>query len=522
MESPKIRRALISVSNKTGIVEFAKRLIEAEIEIVSTGGTQRHLQDAGIPVTDVSDYTQFPEMMDGRVKTLHPKIFAGVLCRHNLISDMSIIAEHDIQPFELVVVNLYPFAETIAKPDTTTAEAVEQIDIGGPSLIRAAAKNSDFVSIVCDSSNYNRVAEQIAETGCTTPDLRKELMAAAFVHTAEYDKTIANYFSDEVDQDRFPTTLNVSLKKKTDLRYGENSHLDAALYAAENNGDANLINAQQLNGRRLSYNNLLDLDSALAIVRGLETPACSVIKHNNPCGAASAKALHQACEQAFAGDPVSAFGSVVGFNRTVDVETVEFMAKGDTFVEAIVAPGFEPEALKILTTKPKWKKNVRLLAVGDLSPAKPTWELRQLNGGMLVQDADNGSNHSEGWKVATVDSIDDDTMDELKFGWHMVRFVKSNAITLSNNRALVGVGAGQMSRVDSVELAIKKAGDRAKGSILASDAFFPFADSIEYAAAAGIKAIIQPGGSVRDEEVIEACNQHNIPMVLTARRHFRH
>ena len=524
MESPKIRRALMSVSDKSGIVEFARQLADAGIEIVSTGGTKRHLQEAGITVTDVTDYTGFPEMMDGRVKTLHPKIFAGVLCRHNLDSDMTTIAEHGIQAFELVVVNLYPFAETIAKPGTTAAEAVEQIDIGGPSLIRAAAKNHDFVTVLCDPNQYPQVGSEIAESGCTTIETRRNLMAQAFVHTAEYDKTIASYFAETNGQDSFPDALNIALKKKTDLRYGENSHLNAALYEVQstNQPDANLINAEQLNGKKLSFNNLLDLDSALAMVRGLEGPACSVIKHSNPCGAASSESLSAACEHAFAGDPVSAFGSVVGFNRAVDVETAEQLANGDKFVEAIVAPAFEQAALEVLTTKPKWKKNVRLLAVGELGTAKPTWEFRNLNGGMLVQDADNGNSHYDDWKVATTEAINDAMMAELRFGWHMVRFVKSNAITLSNGLALVGVGAGQMSRVDSVQIAIRKAGDRAAGSVLASDAFFPFADSIESAAAAGIKAIIQPGGSVRDDEVIQACNQHGIPMVFTGRRHFRH
>lgn len=524
MESPKIKRALMSVSDKTGIVEFARKLVEIGVEIVSTGGTKRHLQEAGVEVTDVTDYTGFPEMMDGRVKTLHPKIFAGVLCRHNLESDMQTISEHGIEAFELVVVNLYPFAETIAKPGTTKAEAVEQIDIGGPSLIRAAAKNHDFVSVACDPDQYSKIITEIEESGCTSIETRRLLMAQAFVHTADYDKTISEYFSNRSDQDRYPKSLNLYLKKKTDLRYGENSHLDAALYSVQGAGqsDANLIDAKQLNGRRLSYNNLLDLDSALAMVRGLEGPACSVVKHNNPCGAATNGSLAIACKNGFAGDPISAFGSVVGFNRTVDAETAEELASGDKFVEAIVAPEFAPEAVKILTTKPKWKKNVRLLAVGDLGSSKPTWEYRNLNGGMLVQDADNGMSNYDAWKIATTEAIDDATMDELRFGWHMVRFVKSNAITLSNEQALVGVGAGQMSRVDSVEIAIRKAGERAAGSVLASDAFFPFADSIESAAAAGIKAIIQPGGSVRDEEVVAACNQHGIPMVLTGRRHFRH
>ncbi len=521
-ESPTIKRALISVSNKLGLVDFARGLYETGVQIFSTGGTRRHLLESGITVTEVSEYTQFPEMLDGRVKTLHPRIFAGILCRHDLDSDMQTIALHGILPFELVVVNLYPFAATMARPDTTMADAIEQIDIGGPSLLRAAAKNSKFVTVVCDPLQYAEVLEQIAQHGATTLATRQQLMASAFQHTADYDSTIADYFASSASMERFPSTLHLALKKKADLRYGENSHLEAALYANESSDEASLVNARQLSGKRLSYNNLLDLDSALAIVRGLPHPACSVVKHNNPCGSACGSALVEACEKAFATDPVSAFGSVVGFNRTVDVDTAECLASGDKFVEAIVAPDFDSQAVQILQTKPKWKKNVRLMEVGELAPAKPSLEYRNLSGGMLIQDADQGGDQAEAWNVMTPDGIDQGTLDELKFGWHLVRYVKSNAITLSRNQALTGVGAGQMSRVDAVEIAIRKAGDRAPGSVLASDAFFPFADSIEVAAKAGISAIIQPGGSVRDDEVIQACNKHGIPMVFTGRRHFRH
>lgn len=522
MNSPKIKRALISVSNKLGIVDFAQGLVNAGIEIYSTGGTRRHLEDSGIPVQDVSKYTQFPEMMDGRVKTLHPKIFAGILCRHNVETDLQSMAEHGIHAFELVVVNLYPFEATISRPNVLLHEAIEQIDIGGPSLVRAAAKNSDFVTICCSPHQYSIVLDEISADGSTTTDTRRKLMAQAFQHTANYDTTISEYFSRQTEGESFPTALQLTLNRKDTLRYGENSHQNAALYSTDGCRDANLVNARQLNGKQLSYNNLLDLDSALGIVRFLEKPACSVIKHNNPCGAAVADTLVEACRKGFAGDPVSAFGSVIGLNRPLDAETAEFLAAGDFFVEAIVAPEFSSEAETILTTKPKWKKNVRLLKVGELGPARPTWEYRFLLGGMLVQEADNQPDDDSNWKVATKAQPDAALMDELKFGWSMVRFIKSNAICLSSDEALVGVGAGQMSRVDSVEIAIKKAGDRAKGAVLSSDAFFPFADSIEFAAAAGISAIIQPGGSVRDNEVIEACDQHGIPMVLTGNRHFKH
>ena len=522
MSAPKIKRALISVSDKTGIVEFAQSLVAAGVEIYSTGGTRRHLDEAGIKVIDVADYTGFPEMMDGRVKTLHPKIFAGILCRHDLESDKKSLSDHDIKTFELVVVNLYPFAATIAKAGITESEAIEQIDIGGPSLVRAAAKNNKFVSVVTSNSQYADVVAELERDGSTSDALRRRLMAEAFAHTAAYDQTIAGYFASGDDED-FADTINISLKREAVLRYGENSHQKAALYSGPKIAEANLIDAQQLNGKQLSYNNLLDLDAALNMVRGLPDPACSVIKHNNPCGAGTASSLVDACEKGFAGDPVSAFGSVIGINRQVDVATAEFLSAGEFFVEAIVAPSFDEEALNILKTKPKWKKNVRLLSVGDLKPSLPALEYRNMLGGLLVQQADNQPDDFSTWKVVTEAQIDDSLMDELKFGWHMVRFIKSNAICLSKNRGLVGVGAGQMSRVDSVQISIRKAGaDRTVGSVLSSDAFFPFADSIPLAAEAGVKAIIQPGGSVRDQEVIDACNEHSIPMVFAGNRHFRH
>ena len=522
MDSSRIERALISVSNKIGIVEFARGLVEAGVEIYSTGGTRRHLEEAGITVVDVAQYTGFPEMMDGRVKTLHPRIFAGILCRHNNPADMAALEEHAIKAFGLIVVNLYPFAQTIARPNVTMHEAIEQIDIGGPSMIRAAAKNSDYVSIVCSPQQYAQVLEEIKSSGATTHGLRKHLMAQAFQHTAEYDNTISEYFSGQTEGENFPSTMQLRLHRKDILRYGENSHQAAALYSSEDCREANLINSRQLNGKQLSYNNLLDLDSALLMVRGFEQPACSVIKHNNPCGAGVGSTLLEACEKGFAGDPLSAFGSVIGINRTLDAEVAEFLAAGDFFIEAIVAPEFSSEAQTILTTKPKWKKNVRLVKVGDLQPAKPTLEYRNVLGGLLVQQSDNQPDDESKWNAPTQAKPTDAMLDELRFGWAMVRFIKSNAICLSKNQALVGVGAGQMSRVDSVEISIKKAGDRAAGSVLSSDAFFPFADSIEAAAAAGIKAIIQPGGSVRDQEVIEACDKHGIAMVLTGNRHFRH
>jgi phosphoribosylaminoimidazolecarboxamide formyltransferase/IMP cyclohydrolase len=515
MNSPKIKRALISVSNKLGIVDFAQGLVNAGVEIYSTGGTRRHLEESGVKVIDVAEYTKFPEMMDGRVKTLHPKIFAGILGRHNLDSDLKSMEEHDISSFELVVVNLYPFAATIARPNVLQHEAIEQIDIGGPSLIRAAAKNSDFVTIACSPDQYSAILEEVDTMGNTSNGLRKHLMAQAFQHTASYDKTISEYFSGQTEGENFPSTLQLVLQRKDNLRYGENSHQKAALYSRQDCREANLVNARQLNGKQLSYNNLLDLDSALSIVRNQTQPACSVIKHNNPCGAAIGETLIEACKKGFAGDPLSAFGSVIGINRTLEADTAEFLATGDFFIEAIVAPDFTSEAQEILTTKPKWKKNVRLLKVGELGPSSPAWEYRYLVGGILVQEVDNQADDESKWTVATKAQPDEATMAELRFGWAMVRHIKSNAICLSKDLSLVGVGAGQMSRV-------RKAGDRSKGSVLSSDAFFPFADSIEAAAEAGVVAIIQPGGSVRDQEVIDACDEHGIAMVMAGNRHFRH
>jgi phosphoribosylaminoimidazolecarboxamide formyltransferase/IMP cyclohydrolase len=530
--------ALISVSDKTGLTEFARGLVAAGVKIFSTGGTRKHLEQAGIAVTDIASYTGFPEMMDGRLKTLHPKVFGGILCRHDRSDDMAAIGEHGIEKIPLVVVNLYPFAATIAKPGVSLSEAIEQIDIGGPSLVRAAAKNHAFTTIATDASQYAEILGQIQATGETTLDLRFRLAAAAYAHTAAYDATIADYFAKQQDMQAgttstFAPTLRLSLARVEELRYGENPHQAAALYADAASGKsvgANLVTARKLNGKELSYNNLLDLDSALAIARSVveddpRRPGAVVIKHNNPCGAATAATLAEAMRAALDGDATSAFGSVISTTHAIDAATAEVLAEPDRFVEAIVAPDFEPAALEILTTKPKWKANVRLMAVGSIAAGGNTAvvrQIRQIDGGLLVQDADAGLDPMEDWKVVTATQPTDQQRAELRFAWAICRHVKSNAIVLANNRAVCGVGAGQMSRVDSTEIAIRKAGERAKGSVLASDAFFPFADSIHEAAAAGIVAIIQPGGSRRDEEVIAACNEHGIAMIFAGRRHFKH
>ena len=507
-----------------------------------------------MPVRDVADYTGFPEMMDGRVKTLHPKVHGGILCRHDHPEDMKSLADHGILSFELVVVNLYPFEKTVANPDVAIEAAIEQIDIGGPSMVRSAAKNHAFVTLATDASQYETILQQIETHGRTTPELRRQLAGAAFARTAQYDTAIAAYFAKILGSSPLPlppsplpipsggedapahahgsiasppipdpqSQITLHLTHRTPLRYGENPHQAADLYAFADAPAHAFVNAEQLHGKELSYNNLLDLDAALAIAKALPRPAVAVLKHNNPCGVATAATLGEAVAKAWDGDPLSAFGSVLGVNVPVDAAMAEYLAEPGKFVEAIVAPEFHPDAIRILTTKPKWRDNVRLLRVGELPVGHGARQFRQIDGGMLAQNADDLPDEPSEWKVVTEVHPTPELHHELRFAWAACRFVKSNAIVVSNHGALAGVGAGQMSRVDSVEIALKKAGEKARGGVLASDAFFPFDDSIAPAAAAGIAAIIQPGGSRRDEEVIAACNKHGIPMIFTARRHFRH
>jgi len=522
MQSPPVKRALISVSDKTGLAEFARGLADAGVEIFSTGGTRKSLESEGVPVRDVSDYTGFPEMMDGRLKTLHPKVFGGILCRHDVPEDMEGLAEHGIVSFEVVVVNLYPFEATVARPDVTPAEAIEKIDIGGPSLVRAAAKNHAFVAIATSARQYPEILEQVRSQGSTTLELRRRLAAEAFAHTAGYDQAISAWFGGHTEEGDFPGTLNFALTRQEVLRYGENPHQRAALYADAKPRGPSLVSARKLHGKKLSYNNLLDLDSALEIVRQFAEPAVSVIKHNNPCGAAAADTLAEALRRGLAGDPVSAFGSVLGMNRAVDRATAEVLAEPGLFIEAIAAPDYDAEALEILTTRPKWKANVRLMKLGDLKDRRAGWACRFIDGGVLVQDPDNQPDPQAEWKVVTEARPTDGQWADLCFAWAIVRHVKSNAIVLCKDRMLLGAGAGQMSRVDSTEIAIHKAGDRAAGSVLGSDAFFPFPDSLEKAAAAGVAAVIQPGGSVKDDDAVAACNRHRLPMIFTGRRHFKH
>jgi len=521
MSNPRLQRAVISVSDKTGLAEFAQGLAAAGVEIYSTGGTRKFLEHAGLAVRDVAEYTGFPEMLDGRVKTLHPKIFGGILARRDHDEDMRLTAEHGIVSFELVVVNLYPFEATIAKDNVAPDEAIENIDIGGPSLVRAAAKNHAFVTIATSPAQYAEIVREVREQGATTLPLRRKLAAAAYAHTAGYDAAISAWFAKELGQ-TFPQQLSIPLLLENELRYGENSHQLAAVYRQAGARGTSLVRAKQLNGKELSYNNLLDLDSALAIVRQFSQPACAVIKHNNPCGAAVGDSLAAATRKALEGDPQSAFGGVLAMNQAIDLATAEVLCQPGLFLEAIVAPAFDATALDLLKSKPKWKANVRLLEVGEFTPQQPTIGYRQIEGGMLVQQADVLADPESEWKVVTEKQLEPRLLQDLKFAWAVVRHVKSNAIALAKDGLLIGCGAGQMSRVDSVEIAIQKAGQRAPGSVLASDAFFPFPDSIHRAAAAGVIAVIQPGGSVKDAEVIAACKEHGLPMIFTGRRHFKH
>ncbi|MFN3193019.1 MAG: bifunctional phosphoribosylaminoimidazolecarboxamide formyltransferase/IMP cyclohydrolase [Aureliella sp.] len=521
-ENQKIRRALISCSDKLGLVDFAAGLVDCGVQIYSTGGTRRHLADHGIETIDVAEYTGFPEMMDGRVKTLHPKVFGGILGRRNNVEDLRSMQEEDILSIDLIVVNLYPFEATIARQGVTREEAIEQIDIGGPSLIRAAAKNHQWITVATRPEQYSEILLAVEEDGFTSFSHRRQLAGEAFAMTCNYDQAISDYFRTEQGGDELPVNLTVRLNRKAQLRYGENPHQKAAVYRIPRSDEASVVNARHLHGKELSYNNILDLDSALSIARNFAQPTVSVMKHNNPCGTASNESISVATRNALDGDPVSAFGSVLGFNRTVDVAAAEVLCEPGRFIEAIIAPDFEAGAVGILTTKPKWRDNVRLMQVGSIAPPEPNMAIRFVAGGALVQEADTLPAFHSQWETVTEVSVEDDLWEDIDFAWEMVRHVKSNAIVLAQDTSLVGVGAGQMSRVDSVEIAIRKAGERAEGSVLASDAFFPFPDSIAAAADAGIVAIIQPGGSRRDDEVIAACDEYDIPMVFTGARHFRH
>ncbi|MQL53462.1 bifunctional phosphoribosylaminoimidazolecarboxamide formyltransferase/IMP cyclohydrolase [Desulfofundulus thermobenzoicus] len=509
-------RALISVSDKTGVVDFARGLVDLGVEIVSTGGTARALQEAGLPVTYVKEVTGFPEILDGRVKTLHPAIHGGILARRTA-DHLDQLKEHRITPIDLVAVNLYPFRETIARPGVTLEEAIENIDIGGPAMVRAAAKNHQHVLVVVNPSRYPEVLAAL-RAGNVTGRLRLELAREAFAHTAAYDAAIAAYLQKQLQGDMpFPPAWVMSLELAQSLRYGENPHQRAAFYRDPTVTGPCVGTAVQLAGKELSYNNILDVNAALELVREFMDPSAVIIKHNNPCGAASAGDLATAYRLAYEGDPVSAFGGIVACNCTVDTETARQMA--EIFLEAIIAPGFTPEALEILTAK----QNLRLLQTGPLTgQSTDGLDMRRVNGGLLVQEADRALTRPDRVRVVTEKQPTEGQLAEMAFAMAVVKHVKSNAIVVTKNRQLIGVGAGQMNRVGSARIALEQAGEKARGAVLASDAFFPFRDTVDEAARAGIAAIIQPGGSVRDEESIAACNEHGITMVFTGMRHFKH
>jgi phosphoribosylaminoimidazolecarboxamide formyltransferase/IMP cyclohydrolase len=536
-----IRRALLSVSDKTGLVDFARELVtKYGVELIATGGTRKLLADAGLPVKDVAEITKFPEMLDGRVKSLHPAIFAGLLAKRDKPEHMQTLADHALPEIDLVVCNLYPFEQTVAKPGVTEAEAIENIDIGGPSMVRAAAKNFESVAIATDPIQYTRILRELeANKGSLTQESRSRLAASAFARIARYDVAIAQYFgragSQESAEDgkvKWPDTLYLAFDMSQSLRYGENPHQSAAFYfesgITARDEHPCVATAEQLHGKELSYNNILDLDSALNLAREFAGPACVVVKHNNPCGAAVAGKLADAFQQAWDGDPLSAFGGIIAFNRPVDADTASAIMdpKAKRFVECVIAPDYAPDALEGLK---KWKENVRLLKTGELTGFPQGLDYRRVDGGLLVQTRDVGADKPDEWKCVTKRKPTEAEFAALYFAWFVCKHVKSNAIVLASRErerpescAVVGVGAGQMSRVVSVEIAVKKAGDRSKGSVLASDAFFPFPDNVHDAAAAGVTAIIQPGGSVKDKDSIAACDEHGIAMIFTGVRHFRH
>ncbi|MGB3403684.1 MAG: bifunctional phosphoribosylaminoimidazolecarboxamide formyltransferase/IMP cyclohydrolase [Microcoleaceae cyanobacterium] len=513
------RLALLSTSDKTGLVDFARTLVEQfEFDLISSGGTAKTLQEAGLTVTKVSDYTGFPEILGGRVKTLHPRIHGGILARRDLPEDIQALDTHEIRPIDLVVVNLYPFEQTIAKSDVTLAEAIEQIDIGGPTLLRAAAKNHAYLTVLCNSDQYSSYLQQLQQdNGKISQQFRQTCALAAFRHTAAYDQAIATYLTQQQasEDSTLSPTYTLSGSQRQALRYGENPHQAAAWYQTGTVATG-WAGGEILQGKPLSYNNLVDLEAARRIIAEFpDEPAAAILKHTNPCGVSVAASLSLAYQQAFAADSVSAFGGIVAFNQTIDADTALSLVK--TFLECIVAPACSPEAAEILNKK----QNLRVLIVPDLLTG-PTETVKAIAGGFLVQQADDAVEDPNSWQVATDIQPTPEQLAELAFAWKIAKHVKSNAIVITKNRTTVGVGAGQMNRVGAAEIALKQAGDKTSGAFLASDGFFPFDDTVKTAAAAGIEAIVQPGGSIRDKDSIQAANELGLVMVLTGMRHFLH
>lgn len=510
-----IKRALISVSDKTNITEFAKGLADKGVEIISTGGTKRALEEAGINVVGISDVTGFPEILDGRVKTLHPNVHSGLLAVRDNQDHQKQLAEHDITPIDLVVVNLYPFQETIAKPDVTYTEAIENIDIGGPTMLRSAAKNHKDVTVVVHPSDYERVLLQVQENGDTTGILRQELAAKVFRHTASYDAIISEYLTGKSGEEE-PESLTVTFERKQTLRYGENPHQKAVFYKKPLSKNASIASAKQLNGKELSYNNINDANAALNIVKEFEKPAVVAVKHMNPCGVGTGETIVEAYQKAYEADSTSIFGGIVALNREVDEETA--LKLKEIFLEIIMAPSFSEEALAVLTKK----KNLRLLTLDVQASAGIEHQLTSVNGGLLLQEQDQYGFDEAELTVPTDRKPTDEEWEALKLAWKVVKHVKSNAIVLTNKDQTVGVGAGQMNRVGAAKIAIEQAGEKVNGSVMGSDAFFPMDDTVEAAGKAGVTAIIQPGGSIRDEDSIKKANEYGITMVFTGIRHFKH
>jgi len=516
----KIRRALISLSDKSGIVEFAKELKNFRVEILSTGGTAKLLRENNIEVIDVSNYTGFPEMLDGRVKTLHPKIHGGLLALRQNPEHMQILKEHNIGLIDMAVINLYPFEKTIQKPKVSIEEVIENIDIGGPAMLRSAAKNHQSVAVICNPGRYAQVIAQLKKNNGSLPEeLLRELGIEVYGHTSKYDAAIYNYLSSYFKADKksggFPGELSLTFEKIQELRYGENPHQQAAFYK-EKNKNAGLINLKQLQGKELSFNNILDLNSALELVKEFSLPAAVIVKHNNPCGVSEDKALDKAYLNAWKCDKLSAFGGIVALNRKMNLKTAKLAIKSG-FLECIIAPSFDQEALALF----KDKKNLRLLELNDLNPVDEP-EFKRVSGGMLLQGKDLLTLDMNNLKVVTKKKPSKNELESLIFGWKVAKHVKSNAIIFTKGTKTVGIGAGQMSRVDSVMIAKNKSGKLSKGCCLASDAFFPKPDAISWAHKAGAKAIIQPGGSIADAEIIAVCDKYGISMVTTGIRHFRH
>lgn len=534
-----VRRALVSVSDKTGVVEFAAGLRELGVEILSTGGTAKALQAAGIPVTPVDQITGFPEMMEGRVKTLHPAVHGGILADRSKPDHMEQLAGQGYQSIDLVAVNLYPFAATISRPDCSLEDAIENIDIGGPSMIRSASKNHASVTVVTSPDDYAAVlAELRTHAGDTTPATRRRLAQKAFAHTAAYDATIAGYLADRIeDAPRFPETLVLGAQKVQDLRYGENPHQKAAFYVDPVRSEPSVASARQLHGKELSFINILDMDAALELVKEFDRPACSIIKHTNPCGVGVAETIAEAYRLARDGElppfnpPGSRFGGIIACNRAIDLETATEIIQPKSYYECIIAPGFSPEAVELFRNRQIWGENVRLMEI-DALPSYASLkgsatglaglDIKRVVGGLLVQERDLRDQTAEGLSVVTERQPTEQELADLLFAWKLVRHVKSNAVVLAKAGQLIGLGAGQTNRAQSSELAVAMAGYRAEGAVCASDAYFPMPDGPEALAKSGVKAIIQPGGSKKDDDAIAVCNQYGVAMVFTGARHFRH